>query len=164
MANVFIHFEPIGEVGVEVIDYKSTADGLPPYLIPGSLEEENWRSQNPNEHDLFSDSFQTGSTMAHLAAQSADLESLKRLVEENQDLMFTKDSNGWTPLHEGVRVGSIDVVKYLLENGSDANARTGENDDGGSVLYYAKLFLGEDHGIVRLLQQQYNAQDYEPEL
>lgn len=49
MANVFIHFEPIGPMGGEV-EYGKT--DLPPYVIPGSEEEEHWRSANPNGHKV----------------------------------------------------------------------------------------------------------------
>lgn len=49
MANVFIHFEPIGPVGGEVEFGKTD---LPPYLLPGSEEEEHWRRSNPNGHKV----------------------------------------------------------------------------------------------------------------
>jgi hypothetical protein len=49
MANVFIHFEPIGQVGRE-LEYGTT--DLPPYVIPGSPEESNWRMRNPNGHTV----------------------------------------------------------------------------------------------------------------
>lgn len=49
MANVFIHFEPIGPMGGEV-EYGKT--DLPPYVIPGSPEEEHWRKHNPDGHKV----------------------------------------------------------------------------------------------------------------
>jgi prolyl 4-hydroxylase len=54
-ANVFVHFEPIGSLGRttsstgEVKEdpmYDPELD-LPPYLVPGSVWEADWRSKNP---------------------------------------------------------------------------------------------------------------------
>lgn len=160
MANVFIHFEPIGEMGTE-IDY-ATKD-LPPYVIPGSLEEPNWREQNPDGHILMNkQKFESGSTEAHTAAQEANLEDLRVLIETDESIVNARDINGWTPLHEGIRKGDLDVVKFLIEKGSDINARTGNDGDGGSALYWAKEFLGVGHAIVQLLEQ-HNAAHQEPE-
>ena len=46
-ANVFMHFEPIGSLDqTEKSRYNPDLD-LPPYLIPGSKWEEEWKKQNP---------------------------------------------------------------------------------------------------------------------
>ena len=62
-ANVFIHFEPMQKIGGQV---EYTGD-LPPYLIPGSEEETNWRSHNPEGHKVVSTgrAFNAGSSDAH---------------------------------------------------------------------------------------------------
>ena len=44
----------------------------------------------------------------------------------------------------------MEVVRYLVENGADVNAKTGEN--GGTALYYAKQRFDEDHPIIALLE------------
>jgi len=95
MANVFIHFEPIGAIGGQ-IEY----DGeLPPYLIPGSPEEENWKRRNPNGHRIVgSRQFATGSTEAHHFASKGDYEQLKRILDSHPDLVNKHDVNGWTPV------------------------------------------------------------------
>jgi prolyl 4-hydroxylase len=49
MANVFVHFEPVGPLEGE-LEYGKT--DLPPYLIPGSPEEEHWRRSHPNGHKV----------------------------------------------------------------------------------------------------------------
>ena len=49
MANVFVHFEPVGPMGGE-LEYGKT--DLPPYLVPGSPEEEHWRKSHPNGHTV----------------------------------------------------------------------------------------------------------------
>mmetsp|Transcript_6478 Transcript_6478/g.9533 ORF Transcript_6478/g.9533 Transcript_6478/m.9533 type:complete len:442 (+) Transcript_6478:161-1486(+) len=156
MANVFIHFEPIGEVDKEV-NYKPKE--LPPYVIPGSLEEPNWRSQNPDGHILMKQKqLEVGATGAHTAAQEENIEDLAVLVDRDESIVHAKDANGWIPLHEGIRKGNLDVVKFLIEKGSDVNARTG---NGGSALFWAKEFLGQGHDIVQLLEQ-HNAVHEEP--
>ena len=51
MANVFIHFEPVGPINGELEIGKTD---LPPYIIPGSPEEPNWRRNNPDGHHVSS--------------------------------------------------------------------------------------------------------------
>ena len=48
MANVFIHFEPIGAVG----DPINIDPDLPGYIVRGSDEERNWRQKNPGGYRL----------------------------------------------------------------------------------------------------------------
>ena len=159
MANVFIHFEPIGPVG-EALTYGTT--DLPPYLIPGSPEEENWRMRNPHGHKIMqTQSFPDGTTDAHRDASGGNIDDLKAYLENNEASVNAKDANGWTPLHEGVRGGNVEVVKFLLEKGSNVNSRTGESENGGSVLHLARQLHGDDHEIVELLHQ-YGAKLFAP--
>mmetsp|Transcript_4822 Transcript_4822/g.7426 ORF Transcript_4822/g.7426 Transcript_4822/m.7426 type:complete len:477 (-) Transcript_4822:58-1488(-) len=172
-ANVFIHFEPEGhslrhnaKVGNANVDEKYKKDsekglggheadqnGLPPYIIPGSPEESNWRRQHPKSRTKEKvKSFQTGTTTAHMAAQEGDLEALRTLVEGGGDhLIHAKDSNGWTPLHEGVRSGSLEVVEYLVKKGSKLNERT-NSGVGGTPLWWATKEHGENSAIADLLK------------
>ena len=150
MANVFIHFEPIGPIDGEI---QYGQNDLPPYLMPGTPEEENWRSRNPNGHTIMREQeFATGSTEAHKAAMEGNIHELKRAVEVHEESINARDANGWTPLHEGVRAGNLEVVKLLLEKGSDVNARTGkEGELGGTALWWAQLQHPGDHPVVELL-------------
>lgn len=91
MANVFIHFEPIGPVG----DDLSTTGDLPPYVVPGSDEEANWRRQNPNGWKIMESSFTTGSTELHQAAGRGDHKSVARALETRANLVNARDVNGW---------------------------------------------------------------------
>ncbi len=44
-ANFFVHFETLGRLdGESDFDFDS---GLPPYLIPGSVWEQDWKNSNP---------------------------------------------------------------------------------------------------------------------
>ena len=51
---------------------------------------------------------------------------------------------------EAARGGHLDVVKFLVSNGADPNARTGEA--GGTALYWAKKTLDEDHPVISFLE------------
>ena len=53
-------------------------------------------------------------------------------------------------LHEGARGGHLEVVRYLVENGADVNATTGDN--GGTALYYAKKRFDADHPVIAYLE------------
>lgn len=163
MANVFIHFEPIGPSNGQV---EFTGD-LPPYVIPGSHAETTWRRQNPNGHTLHNgDTFTTGTTEAHRLAHEGQLENLKHVLNENTQLVNTRDNNGWTPLHEAVRNGQIDVVYLLLERGADPNARTGANNEGGSALFLVEEYHSDGDSLVKddleYILKKYDAKMHRP--
>ena len=124
MANIFIHFEPIGhslrhydnqKIGDVDAKYRDSLlkghgghenesnDGLPPYIIPGSPEEPHWRQSHPKgqqEQPQVGKTFTTGSTPAHTAAQKGSVDVLAEHLAKQKDLVHAKDANGWTPLHE----------------------------------------------------------------
>jgi len=169
-ANVFIHFEPTGHsLRHEAKEAAAQAakggqdrlaaggheadmtDGLPPYIKRGSIEEERWFRSHPRKaRHSKEDSFETGSTAAHRAAQEGDAARLGEVIAKLGHLLDAKDANGWTPLHEGARGGHEDVVKLLVEKGADVNSRTREGT-GETPLYTSIQANGEDHPISRLL-------------
>ena len=161
MANIFIHFEPIGPVGRE-IDVDSD---LPQYIIRGSEEEEHWRRSNPKGYQLQRDNMRTsGSTDAHTAAMHNDVVELKRLLKEQWHLVESRDTNGWTPLIEAVRGGHIESIQILLAHGADVNARTrGKKGgaSGGSVLWWAREY-GAPPNVIDLLKAN-GAKNFPPE-
>jgi len=170
VANIFIHFEPTGhslrhnaKTAEDDVHAKYKADtkkgygghenennGLPPYIIPGTPEEANWRRSHPSGSNRGkAASFTTGSTPVHIAAQRGDLNTIEEHVGKAQNSVHLKDSNGWTPLHEAARAGHVEVVKYLVENGANKDELTGI---GESALWWAKHELGNDHPVVELLE------------
>mmetsp|Transcript_8069 Transcript_8069/g.11725 ORF Transcript_8069/g.11725 Transcript_8069/m.11725 type:complete len:513 (+) Transcript_8069:63-1601(+) len=188
-ANVFIHFEPVGHtlrhnrkaeedskpvdvhekyrndvargVGGHEVDQAADSD-LPPYIIPGSPEEANWRQRHPNNKRSVQRSFATATTGAHTAAQNGDLVGVKKAVIQDKSVVNKADSNGWTALHESARAGHKEIVKYLYESGADLNART-NNGKGGTAMYFAKKKYGDDHEVVSYLESL-GALDVGPDL
>jgi ankyrin repeat protein len=121
----------------------------------GSEEEANWREDNPDGYELHESTLTTGSTDLHIASGINDIEHVKILLKEKPKSINTRDINGWMPLHEAARGGNIEVINILLENGADINARTkdaeGKGASGGSVLWLANNFYGEDHEVIQYL-------------
>lgn len=184
MANIFVHFEPTGHslrhnarMEQEQMDkdqkyrdalergvggHENDNSGLPPYILTGTPEEDHWRMTHPGGFKSKRRSSTTGSTVAHLAAQGGDLEALKREVQGKKNAVNAKDKNGWTPLHEGVRSGHLEVVKYLVEQGADIDSVTGGGTN-GSVLWWARKTHGDDHPVIDLLESL-GAADIGPDL
>ena len=50
----------------------------------------------------------------HDAARKGDLAKVKALLKDHPDLVFSKDNNGETPLHQAVLFGHKDVAELLL--------------------------------------------------
>merc|ERR1711981_756611 len=122
---------------------------MPSYIIPSSPEDEHWHQTHPNGQKSKNKSFTTGSTVAHLAAQGGDVDTLKKELKKKKDLITAKDKNGWQPIHEGARGGHVEVVRYLVENGADINAKTNNH---GTALYMAKQQLDADHPLIAFLE------------
>jgi prolyl 4-hydroxylase len=180
-ANIFVHFEPTGHTlrhhnhetnAGEDVDQKyrdsmkqklgghenqQHDNGLPSYILTGSPESERWQQNHPSVGPIVTE----GSTVAHKAAQNGDLGKLKIEVDAKKHLLSAKDEHGWQPIHEGARGGHIDVVRYLVENGADINAKT--TVIGGTALYYAKQEFKNDHPVVAFLESL-GAVDIGPDL
>jgi len=78
-----------------------------------------------------------------------DVEGLEEVLAILEDVVNKKDSNGWTPLHEGARGGHVEVVKLLIDNGADVNEKT---NYGETPLYWAEKRHGKDHSVSKLLR------------
>jgi len=141
-ANTFIHFEPVVKDG-------SDAD-LPTYILDGTTWAEKWRRNNPGGHH--SPSVTTRQTEAHGAARMGDMDTLMSIAEEDATHLHKPDENGWQPLHEAVRAGHAEVVHFLVQQGSDINART-NGGRGGTPLWWAKTSHDGIHPVTQLLQE-----------
>lgn len=88
-----------------------------------------------------------GSTDAHFYAKGNDFEGLIDLADENKNLLFAADANGWTPLHEAARNQDVLVVNFLVENGADPLAKNSNGDSPRDVLN--KEILHEEDEFLR---------------
>lgn len=148
---MFIHFEPTGPIDGQV-EYNGD---LPPYVIAGSEEEEYWRDSNPNGHKIMpSSEFATGSTEAHRYANQGDIRNLKRVLDKQADAVNIRDANGWTPLHEAVRTGDLELIELLIDRGAEVNARTGLRGEGGGALDWAQATYGSGHAIADFIESR----------
>lgn len=73
----------------------------------------------------------------HHAAADGNLNALQQLAAIDRAKLFSKDHNGWTPLHEAARGGHVHVIQYLIEEGASINERT-NNGRGASALWWAE--------------------------
>ncbi len=55
------------------------------------------------------------------AIKNNDLKTVQSVVESNQDVVKTKDDQGWTPLFESVNQNNVEITKYLLGNGAKSD-------------------------------------------
>ena len=153
-ANIFIHFEPTGRsLGREIPEGGADQDDefFPPYLLKDSPELENWANGNPYGWKRPSPSAaQVDTPEGHYYAQQGDVAGLRALTKTNPNALLKKDRNGWTPLHEAVRAGHNDAVKFLIDFGADKNART-HHGQGSSPLALAIEELTASHPISRYL-------------
>ena len=103
MANVFVHFEPIGRQD----------SGLPLYLKPGAPEAiiEEWKNAVAEYSDDYEreDDWEEGTTDAHIAVYRGDITALRKIISENVNDLDASDVNGWGLLHV-VSSSSVSVM------------------------------------------------------
>ena len=167
-ANVFIHFEPTGHTkrhnkkmsqggdDAEYDEHESTKpkdSKLPPYIVEGTQAAEKWlKNQHEDQKQKSAvQEFTNGATEAHLAAMESRPEDLLSIVSIRNQLVHAGDANGWTPLHEAARSGSVEAVKILIDHGADVNVKT---KNGATPLFLAsEEYHDEEHPVVKILEE-----------
>ena len=156
MANIFMHFEPVAPLSEPNPVFRGD---LPPYIIPGSPEESNWRENNPDGwYAVQTKRMTSGTTEAHLAAVRGEMEELSSVLAIHPTYANAADALGWTPLHEAVRRGNTPAAQLLIERGADKDATT---NSGESVLGLAYDYVKtrdpdytsnpDDHPLIQYL-------------
>lgn len=84
-------------------------------------------------------------TALHFTASKSNLDIARKLVE-NKASARVKDRRGQLPLHRAAAVGSVPLIKLLLEAKSPVNAT---DIDGMSALHHGKL--GDEKLVYRLV-------------
>ncbi len=82
--------------------------------------------------------------------RKGDLKRLQEMAVFNPQQLEEPDELGWTPLHEGVRSGNVDVVKFLLSRGADKDLLT---KAGLSPIWISQYYLGINHNMTVYLKE-----------
>jgi prolyl 4-hydroxylase len=90
---------------------------------------------------------------AWTAAAAGDLKTLQEIVAKDPSSVTKADMNGWYPIHEAARSGETEVIRYLVENGADVNART-NHGKGGTALFWVEQSHDPKHPAVTYLQSK----------
>lgn len=168
MANLFVHFEPIGprtEAGATPMKESLTEQrtGLPPYILPNTTSAEEWfetypEPRRPPKTSLIA----AGSSYAHFAAKEGAVDQLHAELERTGEILHHADQDGNTPLHLAVKSGHLRAVQLLIDRGADRNVRTADERQ-ASPLWWAKALHESDHPVVQYLME-IGAADLGPEL
>mmetsp|Transcript_26147 Transcript_26147/g.43609 ORF Transcript_26147/g.43609 Transcript_26147/m.43609 type:complete len:446 (+) Transcript_26147:230-1567(+) len=155
-ANIFVHFEPLGAFHKDPNDFSSEVvyqeealdsleEGLPPYIIPGSPWDAQWRKQHPDGwHLLHSD--------LRRSVTSNDRRKVDNLFIQDPESIHALDKNGWSVLHEAARAGHVEMAQYLSARGLDATTKTGHGAAKGELpIDLALKHHGEDSAIYQFL-------------
>jgi ankyrin repeat protein len=89
---------------------------------------------------------------AHAAAKAGELDKLRQQLDENaNEVLSTRDENGWQVLHQASVGGNKEVVQLLVERGAEINART-HGGYGETPLRIAEKKYGAGHAVVDYLR------------
>jgi ankyrin repeat protein len=149
-ANVFVHFEPLDHAEMNKIDDENRIlRGEEPLNVKRRHGAQRSlrapaNSNQKKKNELTNDK----GTLLRIAAATGNLDEVHRLLIHNPELVHDKDSNNWEALHEAIRAGQTDCVKYLVDMGSDLGSKV---RDGGTALWLARRDLPEGHEIIEYL-------------
>ena len=123
------------------------------------VEEEEEVEEKEDPEAVKEQKIVDGMTALHVAASNGDLSGVISLLQSfesgsvsgsaNYDMLHARDANDWQAIHEAAAAGHLEVLKYLVEKGSDINAMT---KDGGTVLWWAKNTLDKESPVIAYLE------------
>ena len=91
---------------------------------------------------------------ARLAAQTSDLDTIKRTAKRDPSPFQTPDNLGWTPLHEAVRAGCfgcVETILFAFHGETQTKLMNLLTYTGVTPLHLARRHWGEDHEVTQLL-------------
>lgn len=151
-SNLFIHFIPLDHDQVNAMDKKLHPDAG---KRVGGHEGQNHDAEELAHGDHYSDAEEgvlgtPGQTELHRAAQRGDYGMTESILNSDKKMINTKDANGWTPFHEAVHAGHVDIAKLLVSHGANINVKS---NNGGTPLWWARgTFDEEDHPMIAFLE------------
>ena len=158
-ANVFVHFAPLDD-GMDERE-PDVGGSFPNFVANGSREAEKyWRDQlgygrrksaAAGGRGRNESSSGGGGPSAGTAAALGRLEEIRRWGKTDPEELTAMDENGWQPIHEASRSGSLDVIQYLVFSGADPTATTYQ---GLTPLSLVLEYYGEDHPAVKFLRSR----------
>eukprot|EP00607_Mallomonas_marina_P003081 CAMPEP_0182438378 /NCGR_PEP_ID=MMETSP1167-20130531/85727_1 /TAXON_ID=2988 /ORGANISM="Mallomonas Sp, Strain CCMP3275" /LENGTH=376 /DNA_ID=CAMNT_0024631717 /DNA_START=39 /DNA_END=1169 /DNA_ORIENTATION=- len=151
-ANIFVHFKPVDhdemnakDHGTKISSKKVKVPASQPKTM-GGHEHDNHEGFGKHYQDVEDDFSQSD---LHKAAGLGDLQQVKLLMKTQGYLLHAKDENQWQPIHEAVRGGHTEVVKFLVQQGADLSAKTAT---GATPLWWAKRALHAGHDVIVFLE------------
>ena len=78
-----------------------------------------------------------GRTPLHLAAESADRDIVKLLLDKGARVNEKDDESGFTALHHAARLGNKDTAELLIASGADINAKDKQD--------HTPLYVADNH-------------------
>jgi hypothetical protein len=76
------------------------------------------------------------------------MDQLIKMVDHKEEIILSPDENNWQAIHEAIRGGHLDAVKYLMGMGADLGS---EVNGGLTALSLAKKILPPDSDIIEFL-------------
>ena len=83
------------------------------------------------------------------AAEQGNLEAIKELVQENPQLVIAADDREYSPLHNAAYNNHLNIVEYLISQGADVNAASGN----GSTPLHGAAYYGHPEIVRELLDR-----------
>jgi ankyrin repeat protein len=85
----------------------------------------------------------------HHAVHENDIPKVKKLLQDNPDLISAKSEHGYTPLHMAASHGYKDMAELLLANKAEVNAK--DDNDSTTPLHQAAVAPGDHSDLVEML-------------
>ena len=143
LLDAVVHFEPIAPLHAKPSDVR-IHQYFPPYIVPGSSWEVEWRETNPRGWPLFREPW--------TLIERGDLSTLQFLAQADPSrrLWNVSDDHGQQLLYHACLHGHLDIVAFLVEHGVDVNhiaATTGQ-----TALSVSDAVWGPDSAISQYLR------------